>query len=386
MPPGPAGPFGRARLCHWHLDPAGVFLNNGSYGATPKAVLAAQSRWRRRLERQPVRFMTETLGEALADATDRIAAFLGADPAGLAFSANATEAVNSVLWSLDLGAGDTVVVTDQAYRGVAHALEHVVKRRGARLHRIALPFPACSREQIIERFARDLPPTARLAVFDHVVSATAMVMPVAALVALCRERGIPVLIDGAHAPGMLDLDLGRLAPDWYAANLHKWAYAPKGCGLLWTAARYRDRTHPAVISTEYGKGYRAEFGWMGTRDPSPWLSAPAGIDFFDRMGGARARAYMTGLAAQAAALLVEALGTGHAAAPGLTAAMATVRLPDSLAAVPDLNRRLRHRHGIEVPILPIGAHRWIRISTQVFNEIADITALITALNRESARA
>lgn len=376
--------FGRGRLKYWPLDPDAVFLNNGSFGATPKAVLTAQSRWRHRLEHQPVRFMTETLEEALAKARGAVAAFLHADPEGLAFVANATEAVNSVLRSLRLGPSDLVVVTDQAYPGVNNAVKHAVSQSGARLKRIRLPVPLESTDQACDIIRAELPERATLAVFDHVVSGTGAVLPVDRISSECRSRGIPVLIDGAHAPGMLPLNLGTLKVDWYAANLHKWCYAPKGCGILWTSGDHRSDTHPAVISTQYGGGYTAEFDWMGTRDPTPWLTAPSFLKFYNRMGGAKARDYMTRLADHAGDALSASLDSRRACSAEITGSLASVRLPKRFGTTAEeakaLNHRLWYTHKIEVPIFPVQDALWLRVSAQVFNEPSDIERLASALS------
>ena len=304
--------FGHAMLGEWLLDPAVAYLNHGTVGATPRAVLEVQERLRREIERQPSEFMLRQLvpmvGAApptpgrLRAAAATVGAFLGARADDVVFIENATTAVNAVLRSYPLEPGDEVLITDHTYGAVAHATEYACRRAGARAVKAELPYPVADPGEVVEAVARALSSRTRLAILDHITSDTAMVLPVAALTELCRERGVKVMIDGAHAPGMLELDIPTLGADWYTGNLHKWLFAPRGCAVLWAAEAAQRELHPAVVSWGLDSGFTAEFDWTGTRDPSAYLAAPAGIAFLERLGPAAARVYNHDLVRDAAAM------------------------------------------------------------------------------------
>lgn len=271
------------------LDPEWTFLNHGSFGSTPRELLDLQQELRVELEAQPIQFLARELWGRLDANRQAVAAFLGADPAGLAFVRNATSGAASVLQGLVLGPGDEILTTDHRYRAVHHILGHVAGRTGARVVQAAIPFPIASPRQVVDAVAAAITPRTRVLVVDWIASATALVLPVQQLVELARDRGIPVLIDGAHAPGQVHVDLDALAPDWFTGNLHKWLCTPKGCAVLWVAEEHRASTHHAVPSLYYGEGLHREFDWTGTDDPTPWLCAAAAVRRHERLGGVALR-------------------------------------------------------------------------------------------------
>lgn len=374
-PPGP----GLRR--HWALEPGIHFLNHGSYGATPRAVLAAQQAWRERLERQPVRFMNRELPGLLRAAAAELAGFLGARGEDLAFTENATAAVNAVLHSIALRPGDEVVYSRHAYPGVRNALFQACRDSGALPREAAVPFPLAGEDEVVDAIAAAIGPATRLLLVDHVSAFTAVVQPVARLVALGRRHGVPVLVDGAHAPGMLDLGLDGLDADWYAGNCHKWLLAPKGSGFLWAAPRARAGLHPAVISNRWGEGFPGEFDWTGTRDPGAWLATPDAIAFLRALGPARYREWIRALALDAACRLAAAWRVELPAPDAMLGAMVTLPLPAALqgrnaAAIHDA---LWERWRVEVPVLEIDGRLWVRISGQVYNSLADYEVLADAV-------
>ncbi len=377
--------LGAAVRHEWTLDDDAVFLNHGSFGATPRVVLDRQAEWRAQMERQPVLFMNEIVPQALRESAGILGGFVGAEGTDLVFTANATAAVNAVLSSLPLRPGDQVVTTAQAYPAVRNALRHYCRSAGTDLTVIPLPLPVANEAAVTAAVEAALTSKTRLAVFDHVTSHSAIILPVAALAALCRDRGVLVLIDGAHAPGMLDLDIAGLGVDWYAGNCHKWLCAPKGAGFLWARGDRQDILHPTVISNQYGHGFTAEFDWTGTADPTPALSVPAAIDFHETLGGAGLRAHNASLADKAARSLVDRLGTEAAAPAAMRGAMAAVRLPPSAGqgweTAAALHDRLWHEHRIEVPVLAIDDALWVRISAQAYNAFPDYVRLGDALER-----
>lgn len=370
----------------WDLDPAFLTVNHGSFGATPRSVLAAQEAWRRRMEAQPSRFMTLDLPGALRAAAAALAGFLGADAEGLGFVGNATEGCNAVLRGLDLAPGDEILVLSHGYGAVRKTASFVAARAGAVVTEAALPFPRPTEAAVLAALEAALTPRTRIAVLDHITSPSALVLPIAAMVALCHARGVPVLVDGAHAPGQVPLDLGALGADWVTGNAHKWLFAPKGCAFLWTAPRHRAATHPVVISHGLDQGYAAEFDWTGTRDPSAYLAIDAALAAHARLGGAALMARNTALAAEAGALLAARLGTEVGALPGMAGAMALVRLPrdggpeDALAL-----RRALFALGTDAPVIAIGGALWVRVSAQAYNRIEDYARLAGLLEQALAQ-
>jgi len=392
-------PFGRGMLAHWSLDPQAVYLNHGTFGVTPTRVLDAQQAMQVQIERHPARFMARELmslerepparAPRLRAAAGEVAAFLGARGDDLVFVDNASAGVNAVLRSLRLSAGDDIVLFDHAYGAVARTAAFVARERGARVVTVALPFPLEDDALCLAALDAALTPRTRIAVLDHVTSETALVLPLARMAALCHARGVPVLADGAHAPGAIDVDIASLGVDWYTANLHKWAFAPRGCGVLWAAPDRRVDLHPPIISWGLDLGWHQEFDWTGTRDPTPFLCAPQGIAFItDFLGAAAMRAYNHALAWQAAGSLSARWGLPWQTPEHLVGCMVTVPLPPRLGTIPEDAARLREwllvERDIEVAIVARGGCLWARVSAQVYNDMSDIERLADAIDRASA--
>jgi isopenicillin-N epimerase len=387
--------FGRGMLEHWWLDPAAVYLNHGTVGVTPKRVLDAQQALRLAIERHPARFLLRELmslepGDPpqtprLRHAAAQVAAFVGARGDDLVFVDNASAGINAVLRSLALRPGDEIVLFDHAYGAVARTAAFVSRAHGARVVTAALPFPIGDPSQVLAALEAALTPRTRIAVLDHVTSETALVLPLAGLAALCRSHGVPVLADGAHAPGALALDIPALGVDWYVANLHKWAFAPRGCGLLWCTPERRAGLHPSVISWGLDVGWHQEFDWTGTRDPTPFLCAADGIAFIrDFLGAAAMREYNHALAWRAAQRLSLRWQSDWITPESMIGCMATVPLPRHFGREPGQAARLKDAllsdHGIEVPVLARGGRLWARISAQVYNDDSDIDRLAVAVD------
>jgi isopenicillin-N epimerase len=371
--------YGGALKREWPLDPAVTYLNHGGYGVAPHRVLRAHAEWRARIERNPTRFMRRELAPAQREAAARLAAFLGASGEDLVFVDNATAGVNAVLRSLDFRHGDEILVTSLAYGAVAKAARFVAERSGARLVEVAIPFPLGDPGGVLEAVAAALSPHTRLAVFDHIASMSALVLPVAALTRLAQQAGARVLIDGAHAPGQIALDVPAIGADWYVGNCHKWLMAPRAAGFLWALPEAQALIHPLAISHGLGKGFHAEFDWTGTRDFTPFLCVPDGIGWHAEIGGAALMARNAALATEAAQLLVERWGTRMLAPAALFAAMVPVRLPladpPTIESAIALERRLSDEHHIEAAIMAQADGLWVRLAAQAYNEIADYERL-----------
>jgi isopenicillin-N epimerase len=383
----------------WPLDPAVAFLNHGSYGACPTEILRHQSALRAEMEAEPVRFLGRELEGRLDAARAALAAFVGADPDDLAFVANATGGVNAVLRSLRLEAGDELLTTDHAYAACRNTLDYVAERTGARVVVATVPFPVSTPQAVVDVVLAGVTPRTRLALVDHVTSPTGLVLPLERIVAALSARGVDTLVDGAHAPGMIPLDLGRLGAAYYSANCHKWLCTPKGSAFLWVRRDRQAGIHPLTIS-HGAKGERAgrtrfrlEFDWTGTQDPTAWLTVPRALEYLPGLveGGwpalmARNRA----LALEARRRLCAAVGTPPACPDEMIGSLASVLLPDNPRTptgwrVPEpLQARLFDAHGIEVPVMrwPGPPRRLVRVSCQLYNRVEQYAALADALRKE----
>jgi isopenicillin-N epimerase len=346
------------------LDPDICFLNHGSFGAIPEELLAVQDDLRREIERQPIDFLIRQLPQRLSEARDAVAGFIGAAPSSTVFVQNATTGVNAVLGSVDLASGDEILTTDHRYDAVRNTLDRAAAAHGARVVEAQIPFPLASSAQVLDRVEAAITPRTKLMILDQIASPTALIFPVDALVALARSRGIPVLIDGAHAPGQVDVDLQRIRPDFWVGNLHKWICAPKGAAVLVVDPAWQDRVKPVVTSHGYTQGFESEFHWCGTFDPTAWLTAPAAIALHRSQGGARFRAAHHQLVKDGRQVIAEGLDVTlpHPDEPELYGAMATIPLPCPVAQTPELFTTLREEDRIEVPIIPWGGRAWVRIS------------------------
>jgi isopenicillin-N epimerase len=304
---------------------------------------------------------------------------VGTTGGNIGFCENATSGINAILRSLRFQAGDVVVVTDHIYNAVRQTLTHVLAASGAAMRVVDIPVPVEADTDIAAIILAAVDERTRLVMVDHVASVSAMVFPVGKIVAGCRDRNVPVLVDGAHAPGMLALDLDALDADWYVGNCHKWLCAPKGAAFLRVPERARENLHPITISHNYGKGFPAEFDLIGTRDASAWLSVPAAIDFHDRLGGADLRQRNHDVAMAGARRLADIFGTRLVAPEHQLGAMACVLLPPGPPATREaanaLKQRLWDEARMEVHIMPFHDRLWLRISVAAYNEAAELDML-----------
>ncbi len=386
MPPDTTSlqPSGLPDASAWTLDPGLAYLNHGGFGAAPEPVLAAQRHWLAAMERNPVGLLVRQLPEQLDSVRNRVAQFLRADPAGLVFVDNATTGVQTVIASFRLAAGDEVLTTDHAYPAVMAQLRRAVGTAGAELRVAPVPLPAVSRAAVAEAVLSRLSARTRLVVIDHVASCSGLAFPVGQIVGHCRERGVPVLIDGAHAAGMLPVDLAELGADFWVGNMHKWVCAPKASAVLYAAPRWRDTLRPLVASHGMADGYQPAFDWTGTRDPSAMLAIPAALDFFGEAGWREVRQHNDDLARSGAALVAERIGTAFPACDELAGSMRLVPLPAPLAesGARGLETLLLENHGVVVPATYHGGWRWLRVSAQLYNTLTDYERLADALRAE----
>jgi isopenicillin-N epimerase len=401
---------------HWVLDPGITFLNHGSFGACPRAVLDAQDRWRSRMEAEPVQFLARDLPGLLAEARTELGAFLGADPDDLAFVTNATGAVNAVVRSLHFEPGDELLTTDHEYNATINVLRHVADRDGARVVVARIPFPTPGPDYVVEALLAATTDRTRFALVSHVTSPTALVFPVQRIVEALAERGVETLVDGAHAPGMVPLDLRAIGAAWYTGNLHKWVCAPKGSAFLHARPDRQAGIRPNTIShganaalgTSGAHGgetrFRAEFDWQGTLDPTPWLAAGDALRFV----GGLVEGGWPAIMGRNRELTLEARGTMAKALVVDVDALAPTSMLGAMVALPlpetgplamagagsspldtdPLQQVLLDRFRIEVPIGPWpvpaaepreATRRLIRVSSALHNGADDVGRLADAL-------
>ncbi len=389
--------------CHWQLDPNVVFLNHGSFGACPSAVLDAQSELRDRLEAEPVQFLARD-GQALLDAARvELASFVGADPNCLAFVPNATTGVNTVLRSLALEPGDELLTTNHEYNACRNALDFAAGRSGARVVVVNVPFPIESPSLVVDALLGAVTPRTRLALVDHVTSLTGMVMPIDGILRGLSGMGVDTLVDGAHAPGMLPLDITALAPAYYTGNCHKWLCAPKGAALLYVRLDLQPDVRPLTIShganaaLEERSRFRMEFDWTGTDDTTAYLCVPESIRFMRSLfpgGWPELMERNRSLALEGRAMLCERLGVPPACPDEMIGTLASVPLAEgtysfttTALAFDPVETVLREEYGIEVPVMtcPDGPASIVRIAAQAYNSMEQYEYLADALLEAMSR-
>ena len=379
--------YGRALRPLWALDEGMVFLNHGAYGATPRELFERQNEWRRRMEAQPPRFFMNELPDLVREAAGALAGFVGAAAERTVLLENATSGINAVLRSLRFAPGDRIVTTDHVYGAVRNTLRFAAERSGAEVVEVPVPMPLRAASEVLDALESALGDRTRLVVVDHVASPSALVFPITDIVRRCRGRGIPVLVDGAHAPGFVDLDVGAIGADWYVGNVHKWMCAPKGTAFL-SAGADAAEIHPTVISHAFGQGLTAEFGKIGTRDPSAWLCIPDAIALHRRLGGRALRERNAVLARAAGSALAVALDSELGGPAASFGAMVTVRLPCDLDATWENAGRLRDRlwrdHRIEALVAAVAGRLWLRLSVFAYNEETDFEGLPEAVRSSIA--
>src|SRR5262245_45137109 len=328
-----------ARL--WPLDPDVVFLNHGSFGACPSEVLRHQQALRDRMEAGPVRFLSRQLDDLLDAARAALGPFVGADPDDLGLVANATTGVNAVLRSLRFAAGDELLTTDHAYNACRNTLNFVAERWGVTVVVATVPFPLVSADEVVAAVLAKVTPRTRLTMLDQDTSPTALVQPIERLIAELGRGGVETLVDGAHAPGMVPLDLRTVGATYYSGNCHKWICAPKGSAFLWVRRDRHADVHPVTIShganaVRPGRSrFRLEFDWTGTCDPTAWMTVPKAIDYIGslRPGGGRAvMAHNRALALEARRLVCPAAGTSPACPEEMIGSLASIVRPDGVTS------------------------------------------------------
>jgi isopenicillin-N epimerase len=381
--------FGKHLRPLWHLEADGTFLNHGSFGACPKSVLAAQTAWRETMERQPDQFFRRTVSplnpdNALRQGAKRLAAFMGTTGDKLAFVANPTEAVNTVLKAFPLKPDDEILVLDCVYNAVRLSVEEKCRATGARMVMAMLPIPMTSND-VVGHIADAVTPRTRLAIIDHIASAPALVFPVAEITRSLQAKGVKVMIDGAHALGQLDLNLDEIGADWYTATAHKWFYAPKGSAFLHARNPGDMQLRPLSVSHYYNDPFPLCFDYVGTRDVTAFLTLSPAQDFIEQYGAAEIRTWLTGLS-RAGIEPLSRIGATPIAPDSMFAAMRAFHLPQRRPVVPDDAQQLINgfwdTHRIQVAASAYQGKLLLRLSAQIYVGLEDFEHLTDVLDRE----
>ncbi len=376
------------------LDPSVANLNTGSFGPLPRVVFERVTELRHRLAEEPMDFLVRVVPPLLWEARERLAAFLGGDPRRLVFTANVTAAINTVAASLVLPAPGEILLTDHEYGAMHWCWERAAQRQGLTLRTFPLPHFPRSPSEIVDAFCRAFSDQTRLLFFSHVLSPTGLVLPAREICAEARRRRILTVIDGAHAPAMIPMDMTSLDCDFYTGNCHKWLLAPTGTGFLYFGTGSEDRLQPMQVSWGWhhdrnSVDLRDEFGstpWLrayefeGTRDPCPWLTVPTAIDFQESIGWTRIRSRIAELArfVRQSFSALDRLRLATPPEPELHGAMTAFWLPEGTEGNV-LRRRLWENHRIEAPVIERPEGLLIRVSTHFYNTEDEINRLARAL-------
>lgn len=376
----------------WPLNPQVTYLNHGSFGACPKPVLNQQQQLRAEMEWEPTQFFRH-LEPRLDQARASLAEFVGTKSSNLGFVANATTAVNTVLRSLSFEPNDEILIIDHGYNACSNAVKFVAEQNNAKVVVAEIPFPLNRPQQVIDAILAKVSRHTRLALIDHVTSPTALIFPIAEIVQALEEQGISVLVDGAHAPGMLSLNLDEIGASYYTGNCHKWLCAPKGSAFLYLREDQQSHIRPLVISHGANREdptrsqFHLEFDWMGTADPTPYLCIPDAIGFWSQVlsgGWEQGQQRNHELIVQARDYLIQQLGWVSPCPTEMIGSMSSLLLPQDEfphLSCQQLQRKLFELFHIEVPVIEwfSSPQRLIRISAQLYNQFSDYQALATAL-------
>jgi isopenicillin-N epimerase len=372
------------------LDPEIHFLNHGSFGATPRAVFAVYQDWQRRLERQPVLFLGREFNHLNQEARQALGAYLNGRAEDLVFVPNATHGVNIVARSLELGSGDEVLATDHEYGACDRTLEFICRKRGALYLRQPIPLPISNQDDLLERFWEGVTHRTKVIFLSHISSPTALRFPVKEICRRARLAGIRTIVDGAHAPGQIPVDLAKTGADFYTGNCHKWMMSPKGAGFLHAREEVQHLIEPLVVSWGYnaeedfttGSAFIDYLQWTGTRDPAAALSVPAAIQFMEEHQWDEVRLACTELLGSALSQIemVTGLPPLYPDDRNFFTQMAVAQLPPE-TDVKLLKTRLYDEFRVEVPIFEWNMLKLVRISVQGYNTQEDVDALVDGLER-----
>ncbi len=372
---------------HFLLDQDVIFLNHGSYGATPGPVFDAYQEWQRRLERQPVLFLGREFNDLIHAARQALGTYLNADTGDLVYIPNATHGANIIARSLNLKPGDEILTTNHEYGACDFTWKFVCSQAGARYIRKSIPLPVTTSEEIVERFLAGITPQTKAIYLSHITSSTALRLPVEAICQGARAKGVLSIVDAAHSPGQIPLDLQQLGADVVFGNCHKWMLAPKGSAFLYVRREVQKIIQPLIVSWGYeampefttGSRFVDLLQWTGTRDPAAALTVPAAIQFMKDHHWDTVRRQCHQLLRQTIARICDLteLTPLYPLDSDFYYQMGIAPLPAS--NLPMLKSRLYEQYKIEVPLTEWEDNQFIRISVQGYNSQEDVDALLNAL-------
>lgn len=370
-------------MTEWLLDPEVAYLNHGAFGALPTVVWEAASELRRRMEANPTRLLVRDLPGQLDDVRGQLSQLFNADEAGSVFVPNATAGTQSVIASLSrtFEAGDELLTTDHRYAAVLAQFIRTASERGTKTVVAHVPLDVQTPADVVEAIVERITPRTKLVVVDSIASLSGFVFPLDEIVRAAHERGLPVLVDAAHAPGQLAVDLTRLGADFWVGNLHKWICSPRAAAYLQVAPQWRDTVRPLAASHGYAGSLHDAFDWTGTFDPVTILAVPAALDFWERKGWNEIRTQQRATVDDGAARVAKALGTSVAVDTAFRAAMRIIELPAVLApgSARDIENALAEKYRVETSLMPLHGKSWVRVCSQIYNEPSDYERLGEAL-------
>ncbi len=384
---------------YWDLNPKTIFLNHGSFGACPKEVLEHQFQLRIELENDPVHFFDVTSKQLWAESIETFADFINADKEGMIFVPNATSGVNTVLRSLSLESGDEILVPDHTYQACWNTVDFVTKRSGAKTVVVPLPLPIENPEEVTRTILAHTTEKTKLALIDTVTSPTGIRLPFEQIVFELQSKGVDVLLDAAHGPGIVPLDLKKLKPAYATGNAHKWLCTPKGSAFLHIREDKRAQisplsiSHGASVKGNIDEKIRLEFDWTGTQDITPWLCIPKSIEYVDSLvegGWIKIMEHNTNLAIEARNIILEALETPKLCPDSMIVGLSAVALPGegvvttSVLEPDPLHTLLFEKYRIQVPVFSWPHHnvRYLRTASYLYNSLEEYEYLAEALKKE----
>lgn len=367
------------------LDPDITFLNHGSFGACPKPIFEAYQQFQFELEADPVDFITRKAGHYLKTAKNRLSAFVGCEASDFFFTPNPTFAINTVMRSLKLNPGDEILATNHEYGAMDRTWHFYCKKTGARYIRQQVALPVVSKEQMISDFWKGYTPNTKVVFLNQMSSATALIFPVKEICDRARDLGLITIIDGAHVPGHIDLDISELNPDFYTGTLHKWLLAPKGSSFLYVKKDFQDQIDPLVVSWGYESVAPGESRFLdyhetqGTRDISMYLCTPAVFDFLEKNNWKEKSEACKQIVRDNYRRFCDLLGTQPICpvTEGFLGQMASIPLRTQKPM--ELKELLYSKYRIQIPVMPLNDGFYIRYSINAYNSQEDLDHLFAAL-------
>ncbi len=377
--------FGRSILNHWDLDKNITFLNNGSFGSTPKIISEAANDWQKRIETEPVNFFMEEYSGILRNTARKLGEFVGTSGDNIVFVDNASTGINTVLKSLlpEIKPNDEILTTNHVYPGVRNTLKYISKISGCRIIEAYTPFPLKDKDELVNSLKKYINKNTYLVLLDHVVFSTGTIFPLKETIEFIKSNNILTFIDGAHAPGMLKLNIDDIGADWYTGNCHKWLYTPKGCAMLWSAPERQSMITPLTTSLFHGEGYTREFDWQGTKNPIPFLSLSNAIDFHNSFGKDKIQDYIYKLAIKSREVIAKELNLEIPCPNDMIGGLVTLELSlsqnhNDLNTI-ELRSLFYNEYQIEIPFMEFDNKKWFRYSCQIYNDMDDYINLIEAI-------